>query len=225
MMILCEDWKNIPYNKALEKKLKILESMKENSKADKLIFCSHPPIVTLGRSSQKGDVLAWPGEICSVSRGGKTTYHGPDQLMIYPIVDMRKKRKSLRPKDLPAYLRLLENVLIQSLREFHLFSYSKSALRQKKNSKNKKKEFQNETGVWVEDKKIASIGVAFKHWISYHGAAINLEKDPQAFLGIRPCGFSSSTMISVEEVLGKKIDRKEFQFAFKDIFLYEFQEK
>lgn len=219
MTILCEDWKLIDYKKALSKKLKAIEKIKHQLSPEKLIFCSHPPVVTAGRAFQQNEILSWNGDFYPVSRGGRATYHGPNQLMIYPLLDMRKKRRSLPPKDLPAYLRLLENVFIQTLKQFNLSSHSKASLP----TPMKKEKPPNTTGVWVKEKKLVSIGVAFKHWISYHGASINLEKDVQAFQGIQPCGFSHQVMSSVEEALGKKISRKDFKESFKNIFLYEFQ--
>jgi lipoate-protein ligase B len=149
-----------------------------------IVFCQHPAVVTLGRGTEEGDVFSWTGKTIEVSRGGRATYHGPNQLVIYPILDLRESRPNLPGKDINLYLRYLEGILISAFKDMGIESSAK------------------ETGIWVGEHKIASIGVAVRKWVSYHGISINVFKDENAFQGINPCGFKSSTMKSLEEILG-----------------------
>jgi lipoate-protein ligase B len=167
----------------------LVEKFKLNSSSEKIVVCSHPPVVTLGRGTKKEDVFGWKGDIFEVQRGGRATYHGPGQLVAYPILDL-----NLRGRDLHRYFRLLEGSIVGALKEFGLESEGRESA----------------TGVWIGDRKIASLGIAVKKWVSYHGLAINLEKDPMAFQGINPCGFSTSTMVSLRE-LRPEYDRGQFQ--------------
>ena len=190
-----EDWGLIPYQEALTRQLEKVENVAAGG-SDTLIFCSHPPVVTLGRGTQPGDVQSWTGEKIEISRGGRATYHGPSQIVIYPILNLNIKRKTLPERDLHSYLRILEDTIVQTLKEFGLNSEVRSV--------QSGAEGPSLTGVWVSepngtDKKIASIGIAVKKWVTYHGIALNLKRDPTAFVGIRPCGFSTDVMTSVEE--------------------------
>ena len=196
----------IEYLTALDRQMEELQKISEGA-GDKLIFCSHPPIVTLGRSSKERDLFGWTGDLVEVSRGGRATYHGPSQLVVYPILNLQNpRRQKIPPKDLHRYLRSLEQGLINSFKEWGV----QASIKNDKILDEAGDELLL-TGVWVEDRKIASLGVAVKKWISYHGAAINLDKDPQAFQGINPCGFPSSTMVSLEELVERPIDRVKFK--------------
>ena len=174
---------------------KIQEAMRDeviSGAPEKLIACSHNPIVTLGRQSSDADLTGWSGETLKVSRGGKATYHGPGQVILYPIINLAK-----RNNDIHKYVRDLELACINTLKELGINAIGNPDGTEKT------------TGVWVGEKKIASIGVAVKRWVTYHGIALNVHHDPLAFSGINPCGFSTSTMTSLEEILGKKVDCQE----------------
>ncbi len=160
-----------------------------------IIICSHHPIVTLGRQSSPEDITGWQGETLKIERGGKATYHGPGQLIVYPIINLQK-----RNNDIHRYVRVLEKAGCDLLSNYDITSIGNPDGTSKT------------TGIWTTStpsKKIASIGIAIKHWVTYHGMAINIYKDPLAFTGINPCGFTSSTMTSIEELINKKIDRNE----------------
>ncbi len=187
----------IDYEKALEIQLSTLTQFKSNT----LIFCSHPRVVTTGRATQKQDIINWSGKIVEVSRGGRATYHGPNQLVIYPIVDLKKYFNS----DLHKYLRFLESVIIATLKNYNLDCSNKSQ---------SVANDENQTGVWINDKKIASIGIAVKSWISYHGIAINVHSDPEAFVGINPCGYSPNIMTSMQDQLQRPVDLSELKNIF-----------
>lgn len=195
--IQCEDWGLLDYQQASDRQLIYVDEVASGQRSETIVFCSHPPVVTLGRGTKEGDITSWSGETITVSRGGRATYHGPSQLVIYPIINLaNENRTSVPAKDIHAYLRLLEQALIHALSELGIHAEARNA------------EGSEYTGVWVGDKKLISIGVAVRKWVTYHGAAINCVNDPQAFSGIRPCGFTKETMLSLETLLGTKYDRE-----------------
>lgn len=194
------DWGLIDYQQALEEQKKLAQLVRAHSMDGYLIFCSHPPVVTLGRKTQTNDVTYWSGPIVEVSRGGRATYHGPSQIIMYPIIDLEKLSP---PRDIPVYMRRLEEITIAALAEYQIHAVGKSLTTTQTNLE--------DTGVWVGAKKIASLGVGVTQWVTYHGLALNLDFDPSAFKGINPCGYQSSVMTSLEELLGYKIDKLLFQ--------------
>ncbi len=199
------NWDQIPYQKALNQQLELVEKV-AGGEEEQLILCTHPPVVTLGRSqSSKNDLMGWSGETVEVSRGGRATYHGPSQLLIYPVLDLNKAdRPVMKPRDIHSYLRCMEQILVKSLQHFGLKSEAKTVSIEQVGEKPL-----SLTGVWIGDKKIASIGVAVKKWVTYHGAALNVEDDPRAFQGINPCGFNREVMTSIEREIGEVPSRAE----------------
>jgi lipoyl(octanoyl) transferase len=208
-MLRFEDWGLIDYEQALNRQLeKVEEVASQGENLGFLIFCSHPPVVTLGRKTQAGDVFGWKGEIKEISRGGRATYHGPSQLVVYPIFKI---------SDIGKYLRQFEEAILQVLKDYSIEAVGKTS--QKKSTSEEETE---ETGVWVGQQKIASLGIGVKKWVTYHGAAINLDEDPQAFQGMKPCGFSRETMVSLEKLLGHPVNRQEFAEKLKNRLLETF---
>ena len=201
-----EDWGLIDYEKALAKQLEYVQKIYDEQSSGVIILCSHPAVVTVGRQTLPGDVFGWKGSIIEVSRGGRATYHGPSQVVAYPIVNLAFPRHGRIPHEVRGFLRTLEQGVVNTLKLYGIDSEGRSP--QKKLDS---PEAVDETGVWVKNQKVASLGIAVKKWISFHGTAINLEKDPTAFQGMKPCGFSTETMISVEELLAQKIEREEFK--------------
>lgn len=217
-MLKFEDWGLIEYEQALNRQLEYVEKVvkAQDHHPGFLIFCSHPPVVTLGRKTQPGDVFGWTGEIKEISRGGRATYHGPSQLVVYPIVNLEMASSERKSRDIGSFLRLMENAIVDVLKDLDIEATGKTT--QKKSDVDDATE---ETGVWVGRQKVASLGIGVKRWVTYHGAAINLEEDPQAFLGMNPCGFSRDTMVSVEKLLGgRKINRQEFSEELKKRLLH-----
>lgn len=212
--LIFKDWGLIDYESALQQQTELLAKVHAEDTPGYLIFCSHPAIVTLGRATQPGDVFAWQGPVLEVSRGGRATYHGPSQLVIYPILNLTHSRKGRREREVVGYLRDFEAALVEVLKDYDIFAQGRSL--QKKNGTNSEAD---ETGVWVGSKKIISLGVAVRHWITFHGAAINVAKDPEAFQGLNPCGFTSDTMISLEQLLGSPLDIQEFKGKVKSALL------
>lgn len=200
------DWGLVEYQLALSRQMELVSQVGSGVKVQTIVFCSHPPVVTLGRGTRSGDVFGWKGSIVEISRGGRATYHGPNQLVAYPIVNLSLQRKSLPSRDLHAYLRGLENAIVRTLKFCGVTANGSPATGARSLASEGEA-----TGVWIGKRKIASIGIGVRRWVSYHGLAINLDYDPNAFQGLNPCGFSQQTMISLEEVLGTKIDRAHFQ--------------
>ncbi|PYJ45106.1 MAG: octanoyltransferase [Verrucomicrobia bacterium] len=161
------------------------------SSNDELLLLEHEPVYTIGRTPdrsslsstgriRRGEVGAahLPHPLFSINRGGQATYHGPGQLMGYPIIDLRRCGQ-----DLHRYLRWLEQLLIEVLAEYGIAASRRESL----------------TGVWIENRKIASIGVGVRHWITMHGFALNVCGDLSPFNQIVPCGIDNVTMTSMEK--------------------------
>jgi lipoyl(octanoyl) transferase len=182
----------IDYEEALRlQHQRVDELHRHHKQPEHLLFCQHPPVVTLGRQSVESDLHGWTGQLVRVERGGRATYHGPQQCVVYPILDL-----NTRSRDVFRYLRTLEQSIIFALKKQHIESYGPESF----DPETLKQTPLSLTGVWIEGKKVASIGVAVKRWISYHGLAVNLSPDPLAFQGISPCGFQESIMSSIQEM-------------------------
>jgi len=186
------------YQEAYEIQKKTVQKVLQGGE-DELIICSHNPVVTLGKKSTPEDLSGWIGEVVTIERGGKATYHGPGQVIIYPIINLRTKGQNIA-----GFLEAMEGSMIEVLNSMGFSARG--------NDERGKPDF---TGVWVETpqgaKKIASIGVAVKRWISFHGLAFNLLRDPNAFKGISPCGFTPDTMISLEDLARTAPEREDFE--------------
>lgn len=201
-----EDWGLVPYEQALQKQNKLLTEVQDGAE-DCLVFCSHPPVVTLGRSSKPEDLQGWKGEVVETTRGGRATYHGPNQLVIYPIIDISNDKQNLKSRDVHAFLRSLEKLIVMSLSEFDI--QATGGL-----DKNSEARDLSYTGVWVGESKIASIGIGIKKWVTYHGAALNVADDQEAFTGINPCGFNTKVMNSLQG-LGFNVDIEDLKSQIK----------
>lgn len=203
------DWGLIDYEQALQKQLDLVEQVYLNQEIPGyLVFCSHPEVVTIGRQTQQDDLFDWTGKIVEVSRGGRATYHGPSQSVVYPIINLKKPRKNHGPQEVRGLIRDLEQALVLTLQQLGLTAHGKT-------SKTADTKDLSDTGVWINDLKIASIGIAVRKWISFHGMAINILNDPQAFQGINPCGYNSSIMTNLEKQLGRPIAIHEFNSLLK----------
>jgi lipoyl(octanoyl) transferase len=148
---------------------------------DQLLILEHEPVYTIGRTPDRSSLLGsahLPHPLFSINRGGQATYHGPGQLMGYPIIDLRRCGQ-----DLHKYLRWLEQLLIDLLAQYDIAAQRRESL----------------TGVWVEDRKIASIGVGVRHWITMHGFALNVCGDLSPFDHIVPCGINNVAITSMEK--------------------------
>ncbi len=192
----------IDYLKAYDFQKEQVELVK-SGQVESLIVCSHPSVVTLGKKSTQEDLLGWEGDIYNIERGGKATYHGPGQIVIYPVIDLKK-----RGQNIAGFLEVMEEAMIAVLKELEIAA-----------SGNPERGKPDYTGVWVEatpPKKIASIGVAVSRWVTFHGLAFNLHNDPSAFKGISPCGFTTETMTDLETLLNKRLERSNIEQALID---------
>lgn len=207
------DWGLIDYQQALEKQLQLVEEVIANPQhAGYIVFCSHPHVVTTGRQTKPEDIFAWKGPVIEISRGGRATYHGPSQVVVYPILNLKNPRAGRGAQEIRGYLRDLEKAIVETLKEFGIDAVGKTP--QKKLDTDAETD---ETGVWVGRQKIASLGIAVKRWVTYHGAAINLDYDPEAFQGLNPCGFTTATMTCVETQLNTRVSR--------DLFIQQLQSR
>jgi lipoate-protein ligase B len=177
----------LSFRDGLQLQQDLLEKRRQGS-AEVLVLLEHAPVITMGRASRPEHLLCSTAELASrgidclpVSRGGDVTFHGPGQLVGYPILSL-----DLVNRDLHRYLRCLETVLIDTLTAFDLPA-SRHPLY---------------TGVWVNGRKIASIGVAVRHWVSWHGFALNINTDLDDFAAIVPCGLPDIRMTSMAQQLG-----------------------
>ncbi len=196
-----ENWGEISYRESLTRQHEYVDQISRELRRETIVFCSHPPIVTLGRGTREGDVFGWCGETVEVSRGGRATYHGPSQVVVYPLLDLNS-----RGRDLHKFMRQLEASMIDVLASFSIEAVA-NAMQVEDGSV----DATPATGVWINSKKIGSIGIAVRRWISYHGLALNIESDPDAFEGIKPCGFAPGSIISMEEVLRERPSRATVQ--------------
>jgi lipoyl(octanoyl) transferase len=158
----------------------VTQKRRDPNIADTILFLEHDAVYTIGRTPDQASLRGashLPHPLFQTNRGGQATYHGPGQLIGYPIIDL-----SRCGEDLHKYLRWIEDLLIEFLAEFELSARRRTGL----------------TGVWVEDRKIASIGVGVRHWITMHGFALNICGDLAPFAQITPCGLANVTMTSVE---------------------------
>jgi lipoyl(octanoyl) transferase len=204
-----EDWGLIDYESSVARQLSLVEQVSSGGEGC-IVVCTHPPLVSLGRAADvEADLEGWQGAVFSSSRGGRATYHGPSQIVIYPVISLKEQHARFAARDVHAYLRALEDFTVEVLRETGLQEAGAHTAQDGQLSL---------TGVWVGGRKIASIGVAVRKWVTYHGVAINILRDPNAFKGIRPCGFTSETMTSLEEELGQAQNITELRAHFGQRF-------
>jgi lipoyl(octanoyl) transferase len=176
----------IGFSAALQLQIEALEKCCTTGE-ETLFLLEHDPVYTIGRLPDKsslGRIQPLPYPVHEINRGGQATYHGPGQLVGYPVIDLRK-----RGKDLHRFLRTLEQSVIRLVEAFQI-----PARRE-----------EGKTGVWVEDRKIASIGVGVRRWITMHGFALNVSSDLSGFQYITPCGLTGVRMTSLSLETGTKV--------------------
>ncbi len=187
----------IPYEDGLKHQQAAVDALLDGSGGETLLLLEHSPVYTIGRlrdQSSLGDPSLLPAPVFETNRGGQATYHGPGQLVGYPILDLRE-----RNRDLHAHLRNLEESLILACRDFSIPAARRDGL----------------TGVWVENRKLASIGVGVRKWISMHGFAINITPESLLpFFAITPCGIDGVVMTSVAHETSRSIQTADFAEAF-----------
>jgi lipoyl(octanoyl) transferase len=174
----------VPYAEALEWQRSLAQARIDGRRADDLLLLlEHPAVVTLGRNSDAGHLLSRDGiDVFEIERGGDVTFHGPGQLVGYPIIDLTGHKR-----DLHWYLRTLEQALIDALTGLGIAADRNPGY----------------TGVWTNGRKIASIGIHVKQWVTWHGFALNVTTDLSQFGRIVPCGIPGVEMTSIEREKGK----------------------
>ncbi|MBX3738179.1 MAG: lipoyl(octanoyl) transferase LipB [Candidatus Didemnitutus sp.] len=195
------DWGRTAYADAWRRQEELVAARNDGRAPDTLVFTEHNPVFTMGVRRGAEQNLLWQQaelarrgiEVVTTNRGGDITYHGPGQIVGYPIVNLAPR------KDLHAYLRFLEDVMIASVAHFGLAA-----------GRNPGK-----TGIWIEKRKIAAIGVAVKKWTTFHGFALNVNTDLTPFTGIIPCGITAAdgTVTSLQLELGRTVDIAEVKAA------------
>ena len=197
--LVYKDLGRLDYLAALALQENLVALKQREDSPDILLFVEHPHVYTLGRGGQASNVLA-PEDVpvYRTSRGGDVTYHGPGQLVVYPIIDLRSKLR----KDVHRYLRNLETSAIRTLADFGLEGTRRPPF----------------TGIWIGDRKIAAIGVAVRRCITYHGLALNVNTDLSYFKRIVPCGLAWADVTSMAEELGEEQSAERVKAGFLDHF-------
>ena len=180
-----------PYDEVLE----LQETLRDaviGGAPECLLLVQHPPVITLGRGADERHVLARSVPVLRVNRGGDVTYHGPGQLVGYPILDLRR-----RQCDVERYLRDLERMLIAVAARFAVTAERR----------------QGYTGVWIGNDKLAAIGVGIRRWVTMHGFALNVADLRRAFAAIVPCGLAGTGVTSLEEASGTRPEHSAVEAA------------
>ena len=185
----------VEYGTAYQLQNKIHKQRVAGEVQDTLLLLEHPPTITLGKSGKLENILVPTGTLAQmgislyfVDRGGDVTYHGPGQLVIYPIVNLKERRWSVVD-----FVGVLEELMIRTLADWEI--------RGERNSLNR--------GVWVGMSKIGSIGIAVRRFISFHGLALNVNMDLDPFTWINPCGLQGVAMTSMKSILGQEVSMPE----------------
>ncbi|HSP42361.1 MAG TPA: lipoyl(octanoyl) transferase LipB [Luteolibacter sp.] len=192
---------SVSYEEGLRVQQRHVDAILAGGGEDTLILLEHQPVYTIGRLRDRSslrDASMLPHPVIETNRGGQATYHGPGQLVGYPIFDLNP-----RGRDLHAHLRNIEDVLIRACAHFGVNATRREGL----------------TGVWVENRKLASIGVGVRKWISMHGFAINITKEClPPFFAITPCGLDGVSMTCLENEAGRAITVDEAAEAIGRLF-------
>jgi lipoyl(octanoyl) transferase len=201
----------VEYQKSLELQEKLAGEVQAGEREDVLLLVEHPPVITIGRSGKRSnivvpeDVLKSGGvNIYDVSRGGDVTYHGPGQIVGYPIMDLKKHGRDIRD-----FVGKIQEVFIRLLKE----EYGICA-----HGEDKKY-----TGVWIGEDKITAIGIAVKRWVTMHGFAFNVNTNLEHFKWIIPCGLEERGVTSLEKITCKKQDFERLNNLVADYFCQVFE--
>ena len=182
-----------PYAEALALQQSLHESRKRNEISDTLLLLEHPHVITLGRAANRANILVDEQtrtekkiELFETGRGGDVTYHGPGQLVGYPIISLAPDAQDVR-----RYVRNIQEVLVRTARDFGVEAEPRGG---------------EHVGVWVGDDKLAAIGIRLSRWVTMHGFAFNVTTNLEYFNLIVPCGIQGHGVTSLEKILGTKIE-------------------
>ena len=210
------DLGRMAYDRALDVQLQLVEERRAETIPDTLALVEHPPVITMGRSAVDADILAPPEELMAagaavhrITRGGEATYHGPGQVVGYPIVNLYNHQRRIR-----LFVERLEETIIRVLDRHYGISAGRDPAHR---------------GVWVGEEKIAAVGIAVTRKITMHGVAFNVSCDLSHFGWIIPCGITDRGVTSVAQLLGRPVDlaeaREHVVRAFVEVFDYEITER
>lgn len=208
--MIVEDWGLIDFNEAWRRQRELSDAILHRDHPDTLVFCQHPPVITLGRNTQSGSVLASRDllqgmgvEVIDINRGGEATIHNPGQLVGYPIFHLQRTKP-----DLHWFLRTIEECIIDALGEFDIHAGRVEGL----------------TGVWIEQQnKICAIGIHCSRWVTSHGFALNVANNLDLFSLIIPCGITERGVTSMQIVRGTNLDLTSVQIAIERQFRSKFR--
>jgi lipoyl(octanoyl) transferase len=190
------DWGRREYAASLAAMRSLVRERRAGAIGDTLVLVEHPPVVTVGVEGDDGRAAESGLPVFSVERGGRATYHGPGQQVGYPIVDLEP-----RGRDVRRFVRDVESLVARSLLPLGVTGAHVSG----------------RPGLWVDERrKIASIGIAVDHWVTFHGFALNVDPDLAAFDRFHPCGFDGSVMTSVAKELGRPVSLDELRPSLVD---------
>jgi len=182
----------VPYQDALALQARVLEERQLGTIEDTLFVLQHPPVITSGRGAKVEHVLWSPQrlqeegfDLFDTGRGGDVTYHGPGQVVVYPIIDLKPDRCDVRK-----YVAALEETMLQTLAEFGIEG----------------RRVEGQRGVWVAEQKIGAVGVRISRWVTMHGFALNVTTDLNHFQAIVPCGIQGCEVTSMQNLLGVPVD-------------------
>ena len=184
MLTKVQDLKRKNYQDTLKIQESLREQVLNNASHEYLILVEHEHVYTLGKNANSSNILNKACDIIQTDRGGDVTYHGPGQLVAYPIINLKKRKIGVK-----SYVKMIEQLISNTLMYYGLETHVPI----------------KETGVWVEDKKIASIGIHVSRGVTMHGLAINISTDLSYFDNIISCGIEGVKMTSLDKELGKKI--------------------
>lgn len=209
--LVVERWGRVSYRDGLELQARLVGERQAGRIPDTLVLLEHDPVFTLGQNARKNNVLL-PVEhlnrlgfaVEETGRGGDVTYHGPGQIVGYPVIDLSPDRR-----DVHRYLRDLEEVLIRTCGDYGLTAGRIAGL----------------TGVWIDGAKVGALGVRIARWVTSHGFALNVSTDLSAFSHIVPCGIADRGVTSLERVLGRAVDPEEVSGRIVDHFATVFERR
>ena len=204
-----KDFGIIDYTRCLDLQHQLVEQRQQGLIGNTVLIVEHPSVITLGARDDKNRLLADKSKLSSESievvpirRGGGATAHNPGQLVFYPIID-------IKPIGVSEYVRMLESIGIDLLNAFGVSSDRRHGF----------------PGLWIGERKIASIGVKIQKWVSFHGMAININNDLEIFENIVPCGLDGVVMTSASAILGRELDMDSVKAELKRILIEYFSQK
>jgi len=188
----------VDYLRAWELQLSVADQVRRGERPNTLLLLEHPPVYTLGRLSKPEHILLDQAKleakgisVYETDRGGQVTYHGPGQLVAYPVVDLREWGGPVK------YVRTLEQVIINTLNDLEIQAHLVEGF----------------TGVWVNGAKIAAIGVKISRGVAFHGLAINVNTDLSYYENIVPCGIEDKSVTSMAQALGESVDEEAVRYS------------